>query len=53
MQCHGGAIVLVDGVFGRSGAEQESLIFKFAADVGADQTMEIERMRKLLNEGRW
>ncbi len=53
IQHHQGAIVMVDELFGTSGAGQESLVFKFASDVDADQAMEIERMQKLLDEGRW
>jgi len=52
IQHHEGAIVMVGELFNTSGAGQESLIFKFASDVDADQTMEIERMQGLLNQGR-
>lgn len=48
---HQGAIEMVHELFSTSGAGQESLIFKFASDVDADQTMEIERMQKLLAAG--
>ncbi len=52
IQHHRGAVVMVAELFNTSGAGQESLIFKFASDVDADQTMEIERMQRLLDEGR-
>jgi len=52
IQHHQGAIVMVAELFNTSGAGQESLIFKFASDVDADQAMEIERMQGLLNQSR-
>jgi uncharacterized protein (DUF305 family) len=52
IQHHQGAIMMVEELFNTSGAGQESLIFKFASDVGADQTMEIERMQRILDQGR-
>ena len=52
IQHHQGAVTMVADLFNTSGAGQESLIFKFASDVHADQTMEIERMQRLLNAGR-
>lgn len=48
IQHHLGAIDMVSELFMTSGAAQESTVFKFAEDVGADQTMEIERMRGIL-----
>jgi uncharacterized protein (DUF305 family) len=48
IQHHQGAITMVDELFNSSGAAQESSIFKFAEDVNADQTMEIERMQGIL-----
>ncbi len=45
---HQGAIDMVDRLFATSGAAQESTVFKFAEDVGADQMMEIERMQAVL-----
>lgn len=51
IQHHQGAITMVYELFNTSGAGQESLIFKFASDVDADQTMEIERMRRVLDSG--
>ena len=49
---HEGALTMVQTLFNSSGAGQESLIFKFATDVDADQTIEILRMRRMLEEGR-
>ena len=49
---HEGAITMVQTLFNSSGAGQESLIFKFASDVDADQTIEILRMRRMLDERR-
>jgi uncharacterized protein (DUF305 family) len=39
---------MVAELFNSSGAAQESTVFKFAEDVDADQTMEIERMQGIL-----
>ena len=49
---HEGALTMVQTLFNSSGAGQESLIFKFATDVDADQTIEIMRMRRMLEERR-
>jgi uncharacterized protein (DUF305 family) len=46
---HGGALTMVQELFGSPGAGQESDIFAFASDVDADQRMEIERMGAMLN----
>jgi len=48
IQHHLGAIDMVAALFNTSGAGQESTVFKFAEDVDADQTMEIERMQGIL-----
>lgn len=45
---HYGAITMVDQLFNASGAGQDETVFRFASDVFADQTTEIERMQKLL-----
>jgi len=45
---HQGALTMVDELFNTSGAAQESMIFKFAEDVNADQSAEIARMRSVL-----
>ena len=52
---HQGAISMVDELFKSSGAGQDETVFRFASDVYADQTTEIERMQKMLatvNAGR-
>lgn len=48
IQHHRGAIEMVAELFATPGAAQESTVFKFAEDVDADQTMEIERMQRVL-----
>ena len=45
---HQGAIKMVDELFNSYGAAQDDLVYRFAADVFADQTTEIDRMQKLL-----
>jgi uncharacterized protein (DUF305 family) len=45
---HEGAITMVDHLFGTPGAGQDVTIYRFAADVNADQATEIDRMRKML-----
>ena len=50
IQHHQGAIDMVETLFSSSGAAQESTIFQFAEDVDADQQMEIDRMRALLEQ---
>ena len=45
---HQGAITMVDQLFGSTGAGQDDAIFKFASDVNADQSTEIERMERML-----
>jgi uncharacterized protein (DUF305 family) len=45
---HQGAITMVDQLFGASGAGQDEVVFRFASDVYADQTTEIDRMQKML-----
>ena len=48
IQHHQGAIVMVDQLFGSQGAGEEERVFRFASDVYADQTTEIDRMQKML-----
>jgi uncharacterized protein (DUF305 family) len=48
---HEGAIGMVDTLFGSYGAAQDGFMFKFASDVFADQTAEIDRMRLMLAGG--
>jgi uncharacterized protein (DUF305 family) len=48
---HQGAIDMVDVLFKAYGAAQDETIFKFANDVHADQSIEIDRMHKMLDGG--
>jgi uncharacterized protein (DUF305 family) len=48
IQHHQGALDMVDALFKTPGAGQEGDINAFAADVDADQRMEINRMRAML-----
>lgn len=48
IQHHEGAVTMVEALFASHGAAQDDAIFKFAADVSADQTSEIERMNIML-----
>jgi uncharacterized protein (DUF305 family) len=48
---HQGAIDMVDVLFKAYGAAQEETVFKFANDVQADQSIEIDRMSKMLESG--
>ena len=45
---HEGALKMVDELFESYGALQDDDMFKFASDIYADQTTEIERMQKML-----
>jgi uncharacterized protein (DUF305 family) len=45
---HEGALEMVDDLFESYGALQDEDIYKFASDMYADQTIEIERMQKML-----
>ena len=45
---HEGALTMVNDLFAKPGAGQESEIFAFASDVDADQRMEIDRMGAML-----
>ena len=47
---HQGAIDMVDVLFKSYGAAQDETIFKFANDVQADQSIEIDVMRKMLED---
>lgn len=49
IQHHTGAVTMVDQLFSTYGAGQDDMIFKFASDVAADQTSEIDRMRAILS----
>jgi uncharacterized protein (DUF305 family) len=46
---HQGALTMVEQLFKTRGAGQEAEMFAFASDVDADQRMEIDRMRALLD----
>jgi uncharacterized protein (DUF305 family) len=48
IQHHEGALVMVERLFASHGAAQDDEVFKFAADVNADQTSEIDRMATML-----
>jgi uncharacterized protein (DUF305 family) len=49
IQHHQGAITMVEQLMGSPGAAQDDYVFKFAADVNADQTTEIDRMSLMLD----
>jgi len=46
---HQGAITMVNQLLATSGAAQDGTVFRFAADVNADQTTEIDRMTSMLD----
>ena len=46
---HEGAITMVDELFKSFGALQDDDVYTLASDIHADQTIEIERMRKMLS----
>jgi len=47
IQHHQGAITMVNELFASAGGEEE-VVYRFASDVFADQTTEIDRMQKML-----
>jgi uncharacterized protein (DUF305 family) len=49
IQHHRGALTMVDTLFKTAGAGQDEIVFKFANDVQADQTTEIDRMQQMLD----
>ena len=49
---HQGALKMVDDLFNAHGALQDEEVFKFVSDLYADQTIEIERMHKMLGAQR-
>lgn len=49
IQHHTGAIEMVKTLFASNGAGQDDFMFKFANDVQADQTTEIDRMQQMLD----
>ena len=48
IQHHEGAIAMVDSLFNTPSAAQDEVVFKFANDVHADQSTEIDRMKQML-----
>ena len=48
IQHHQGAITMVKQLFATPGAGQDEAVFKFASDVNADQSTEVDRMQKML-----
>jgi uncharacterized protein (DUF305 family) len=48
IQHHQGAITMVETLMGSYSAAQDDAVFKFASDVNADQTTEIDRMNLML-----
>jgi len=50
IQHHQGAITMVAQLLAAPGAAQDGPIFRFAADVNADQTSEIDRMTRMLDD---
>ena len=50
IQHHQGAISMVEKLFNTNGAAQDELVFKFANDVQADQSTEIDRMKLMLEQ---
>jgi len=52
IQHHEGALTMVDKLFAAQGAGQDEDVFKFAVDVHADQTTEINRMTLMLQSVR-
>jgi uncharacterized protein (DUF305 family) len=47
---HQGAVNMVNDLFAANGSMQDDDIYKFASDVFADQSTEIERMQQMLNK---
>ena len=45
---HEGAMTMVEELFAQYGAAQDETVFKFASDVHADQSIEIDRMHQML-----
>jgi uncharacterized protein (DUF305 family) len=50
IQHHQGALTMVGQLLAAPGAAQDGPIFRFAADVNADQTTEIDRMTRMLDD---
>lgn len=45
---HQGAITMVNQLFGSQGGGEQEIVYKFASDVYADQSTEIDRMQRML-----
>src|SRR2546428_517313 len=45
---HQGAITMVNQLFGSQGGGEQETVFRFASDVFADQSTEIDRMNRML-----
>jgi uncharacterized protein (DUF305 family) len=48
IQHHQGALTMVSDLLAAPGSTEDDLVFKYASDVNADQSTEIERMRLML-----
>jgi uncharacterized protein (DUF305 family) len=48
IQHHAGALTMVQNLFATPGAAQDNFVFQFATGVSADQSAEIDRMRRML-----
>ena len=49
IQHHQGALTMVDELLKAQGAAQDGVVFRFLADVHADQSTEIQRMQRMLD----
>ncbi|TKX76274.1 DUF305 domain-containing protein, partial [Halorubrum sp. SD626R] len=47
---HEGAVIMVENLFAEDGAAQDDQIFRLASDIQADQSIEIARMKQMLQE---
>jgi uncharacterized protein (DUF305 family) len=45
---HQGALTMIEDLIGTAGAARDDNVFKFVSDMNADQTIEIERMSRML-----
>ena len=50
IQHHGGALIMVDGLFNTPGAGQDPVLFDFATDIENTQSAEIKIMRGMLDK---
>jgi uncharacterized protein (DUF305 family) len=48
IQHHRGALTMVEQLFNTPGAAQDNLVFQFASEINAGQTVEIDRMSRML-----